>query len=61
MKQPIPTSEFILILIVFFSIAFSSFLVFVQKEFELGMFVGLWAPTIMGFINYVNLIGRRKN
>jgi hypothetical protein len=56
----IPTSEIILLLSVFFSIGFSLFLFIVLKEIELGIFIGLWAPTIMGFVNYVNLIGRKR-
>jgi hypothetical protein len=56
----IPTSELILLLSVFFSIGFSLFLFLVLKEIELGIFIGLWAPTIMGFVNYVNLIGRKR-
>jgi hypothetical protein len=56
----IPTSELILLLSVFFSIGFSLFLFIVLNEIELGIFIGLWAPTIMGFVNYVNLIGRKR-
>jgi hypothetical protein len=56
----IPTSEIILLLSVFFSIGFSLFLFLILEEIELGLFIGLWAPTIMGFINYINLMGRKR-
>jgi hypothetical protein len=38
-----------------FSIAFSVFLFLVLEEEMLALFIGLWAPTIMGLINYINI------
>jgi hypothetical protein len=55
----IPISEMILLLCVLFSIAFSLYLFLVLGEKMLGMFIGLWAPTIMGMINYINLKFKR--
>jgi hypothetical protein len=40
---------------VIFSIAFSIFLFLVLGEEMLALFIGLWAPTIMGLINYINI------
>tara|TARA_B110000459_G_scaffold199012_1_gene244938 strand:+ start:247 stop:432 length:186 start_codon:yes stop_codon:yes gene_type:complete len=50
-----PLSELILLLCVAFSIAFSIFLFLVLEEKQLALFIGLWAPTIMGLINYINI------
>jgi hypothetical protein len=55
----IPISEMILLMCVLFSILFSIYLVLILDEFELGLFIGLWAPTIMGLINYINLKFKR--
>jgi len=55
MRRRVPLSEIILLACVLFSIAFSLYLFLIVKEEMLGMFVGLWAPTIMGLINYINL------
>lgn len=59
MKNRIPTSEYILLMCVLFSIMFSLYLFLGMGEKMLGMFVGLWAPTIMGLINYINLKFKR--
>ena len=55
MKNRIPLSELILLMCVAFSIAFSVFLFLVLEEEMLALFIGLWAPTIMGLINYINI------
>mgnify|MGYP001030159278 CR=1 FL=1 len=54
----ISTSEIILLICVAFSIIFSLYLFFNVNE-HLGVFIGLWAPTIMGLINYINLKFKR--
>ena len=46
-----PLSELILLMCV----AFSVFLFLVLEEEMLALFIGLWAPTIMGLINYINI------
>ena len=51
----IPISEVILLLCVLFSIVFSLYLFLVLEKRLLGIFIGLWAPTIMGLINYINI------
>ena len=48
-------SELILLMCVIFSIAFSIFLFLVLGEEMLALFIGLWAPTIMSLINYINI------
>lgn len=55
----IPLSELILLMCVAFSIGFSLFLFLVLKEKMLGLFIGMWAPTIMGLINYINIKFKR--
>jgi hypothetical protein len=50
-----PLSELILLMCVAFSIGFSVFLFLVLGEKMLALFIGLWAPTIMGLINYINI------
>lgn len=50
-----PLSEYILLGCVFSSILFSLFIFFIKEEPLIAIFVGLWAPTIMGLINYINL------
>jgi len=55
----IPLSELILLMCVGFSIGFSLYLFLVLGEEMLGLFIGLWAPTIMGLINYINIKFKR--
>jgi len=54
-NRNITTSEYILLLCVLISIILSSYLFLVENNKELGMFIGLWAPTIMGLINFINI------
>jgi hypothetical protein len=54
-KNTPPLPELILLLCVAFSIIFSIFLFLVLGEKQLALFIGLWAPTIMGLINYINI------
>jgi hypothetical protein len=55
----IPVSEMILLLCVLFSIIFSLYLFLVLEQHMFGIFIGIWAPTIMGMINYINLKFKR--
>jgi hypothetical protein len=59
MKNRIPLAELILLMCVAFSIGFSIFLFLVLDEEMLALFIGLWAPTIMGLINYINIKFKR--
>ena len=54
-KNTPPLAELILLLCVAFSIAFSIFLFLVLEEKLKALLIGLWAPTIMGLINYINI------
>tara|TARA_B110000503_G_scaffold40474_1_gene66472 strand:- start:9115 stop:9294 length:180 start_codon:yes stop_codon:yes gene_type:complete len=54
-KAKIPSAEYILLLCVLLSILLSVYLFFVEGKQMLAVFIGLWAPTIMGLINYINL------
>ena len=54
-NKHITTSEYILLLIVLISILLSSYLFIIEDNQKLGMFIGLWAPTIMGLINFINI------
>jgi len=55
----IPLSELILLMCVAFSIGFSLYLFLGLGEEMLGLFIGIWAPTIMGLINYINIKFKR--
>lgn len=44
-----------MLLCVVFSILGSIFVFLVLRKELLGLFIGLWAPTIMGLINYINI------
>ena len=50
----IPVSEFLILLSVAGSIVYYSFLFFMCNKPLTGIFIGLWAPTLMGIINYIN-------
>lgn len=54
-NKRITTSEYILLLMVLLSILLSSYLFVIEDNQKLGMFIGLWAPTIMGLINFINI------
>ena len=54
-NKRITTSEYILLLMVLISILLSSYLFVIEDNQKLGMFIGLWAPTIMGLINFINI------
>ncbi len=54
-NKNITTSEYILLLTVLISILLSSYLFVIEDNQKLGMFIGLWAPTIMGLINFINI------
>jgi hypothetical protein len=51
----IPLSERLLLLAVLGSIIGSVFLYFITGNEGEAIFVGLWAPTIMSLINFINL------
>jgi hypothetical protein len=51
----IPFAEYILLLCVILSILLSVYIFFIECNQMLAIFIGLWAPTIMGLINYINL------
>ena len=59
MKRRVPFSELVLLACVLFSITFSLYLFLAVREEILAVFIGLWAPTIMGLINYINLKFKR--
>jgi len=50
-----PLPEILMLLCVVFSILGSIFVFLVLRKELLGLFIGLWAPTIMGLINYINI------
>jgi hypothetical protein len=51
----IPFAEFMILLSVSGSILFSIYLFGFEKNYPLSLFIGLWAPTLMGVINYINI------
>jgi hypothetical protein len=54
-NKRIPTSELLMLSAVPISIGLSLFLFFIQKKPLEAIYIGLWAPTIIGIINYLNL------
>jgi hypothetical protein len=54
-EKRIPTAEWLLLLSSMSSILLSLYIYFCDKNFELALFVGLWAPTLLGLINFINL------
>jgi hypothetical protein len=55
LDKKIPFSERLLLSAVLGSILGSIFLYFYTGNAEEAIFVGLWAPTIMSLINFINL------
>jgi hypothetical protein len=55
LNKKIPFSERLLLSAVLGSILGSIFLYFYTGNTAEAIFVGLWAPTIMGLINFINL------
>lgn len=53
--KKIPFGERLLLSAVIGSILGSIFLYFYTNNAEEAIFVGLWAPTIMSLINFINL------
>jgi hypothetical protein len=55
----IPIAECMILSSIISSIIFSFYLFFYANNHNLSFFVALWAPTLMGFINYINLKFKR--
>ena len=47
--------ELLIILVTVVCIFFSEYLFVVKNEPTKAIFIGLWPPTILGLLNYVNL------
>jgi hypothetical protein len=54
-EKRIPSAEWLLLISSFSSILLALYLFFCDKNFEMALFVGLWAPTLLGLINFINL------
>jgi len=54
-NRRITTSEYILLLSVLLSILLSSYIFVIVGDRMMGLFIGLWAPTITGLINFINI------
>jgi hypothetical protein len=48
------TSELIILGITIFIIFVSEYYYIFEKNVDKAIFIGLWPPTILGFLNYVN-------
>jgi hypothetical protein len=55
LTQKIPTPEWLILISTFASIVFSIYLYFGCNDIEKAIFIGLWAPTLLGIINFINL------
>jgi hypothetical protein len=51
----IPFAERMILLSVAGSIVFSVYLFVVETNYPLAIFIGLWAPTLMTVVNYINI------
>jgi hypothetical protein len=54
-EKRIPSAEWLLLISSFSSILLALYPFFCDKNFEMAFFVGLWAPTLLGLINFINL------
>jgi ABC-type enterobactin transport system permease subunit len=54
-KENFKTSELIILGIVVLLIFLSEYYYLVQKNVDKAIFIGLWPPTILGLLNYLNL------
>jgi hypothetical protein len=54
-EKRIPSAEWLLLISSFSSILLALYLFFCDKNFEMALFVGLWTPTLLGLINFINL------
>jgi hypothetical protein len=55
-KEPmIPLPEVLILASVFGSIAFSLIQFFICERPFTAIFIGLWAPTLMSIVNYINI------
>jgi hypothetical protein len=48
------TSEILILLITIVIIFISEYHYIVEKDVNKAIFIGLWPPTILGLLNYVN-------
>ena len=55
LTKNIPPPEWLIIISTFGSILFSIYLYFGCHDIEKAIFIGLWAPTLLGIINFINL------
>jgi hypothetical protein len=55
LTDKIPSPEWLILISTFGSIVFSIYLYFGCHNIEKAIFVGLWAPTLLGIINFINL------
>lgn len=53
--KKIPSPEWLILISTFASILFSIYLYFGCNNVEKAIFIGLWAPTLLGIINFINL------
>lgn len=54
-EKLIPSSELVLLFIVLTSIITSLYLYFIELNETGALFIGLWAPTVMSLVNFINL------
>jgi hypothetical protein len=54
-NKRIPFAEILILGSVVSSILFSVYLFTIPEKQQLAFFIGLWPPTLMGVINYINI------
>ena len=54
MLKKFKTSEILIIIMTIFIIFLSEYYYLVENNVEKAIFIGLWPPTILSLINYIN-------
>lgn len=54
MLKNFKTSEILILIITVVIIFVSEYLFLVKGDVNKAIFIGLWPPTILGFLNYIN-------
>ena len=54
-KENFKTSELIILGIVVLIIFLSEYYYLIQNNVDKAIFIGLWPPTILGLLNFVNI------
>lgn len=54
-ERIVPHSEKLMLAGVGGSILYSLYLFFIERDVDMALFIGLWAPTLFCLVNYINI------